>query len=200
MSQGQDRKAAEALARAQALVDAGAGKEIEALAALKDVVQDYRGTVGAVLAARHYSHVEDQWLGREFKEITESEMGGNYRDALQRCDSLLEHLSDPVLKELVRDRRDYTERLARRAYKSIEQEATRRVHEGDPETAISLYQQAVDRIGLSDLVGAARAKALELGREANLGSQDDHRLPEQSPPEPEPDEDELLQRLRPPLK
>jgi len=153
------QRAGDALAAALALAEEGEEKQMEAL---RGVVEGHPGTPQAQEAAELYRQTEAVWFGSELAEITRSEEGGDYEDALRRCERLRELISDPDLRDLAGERRHYAERLARAAYERIEQQAESYVQQGNTSAALALYEQALDTVGLPELIEAAQARIQEI--------------------------------------
>jgi len=209
-----------ALAEASALVEAGPARYREALEALRRVVRDYPGSEAAQQAEALYAREEGMWLEREMQRITRSEQQEDYRDALERASDLLEGLSDEPLKALVRQRQEFTARLARAAYQRLDAQAKRLQANGDLEGAAALYEKAKERMGLPELIADAEAKLRALRAEGEQGGTGSApagggasraaqpterdaaagaaRADEPQPPDETPSEEQLHRRMKPP--
>ncbi len=151
-----------ALARASALVGAGPARGRAALDALRRVVRSYPDQPAAEEAARMYRGEEGEWLDLEMARIAASEQAGDYQDALERSGDLLVGLSAEALKSLVRERQQFTVRLAHVAFRRVDEEAERLRQLGRTEAAVELYRKAIARIGVPELIRKAEAKLREI--------------------------------------
>ena len=132
--------------KASELVEAGPARYREALEALSAVVRDYPDQAVAEQAAAIYRQEEGKWADREMNRITSMEGDGNYRDALERASDLLGGLSDGALKGLVKERQQFTMRLAGAAYNRMREDAQQRLSRGDADGAARIYEEAIARI------------------------------------------------------
>jgi len=173
-----------AFTEAAGLVEQGPARFREALNALAGVVQAYPGHPAAERAAALYVQQEGEWLDREMQRISESERGGDYRDALERSSDLLEGLSDRALRALVEQRQQFTIRLARAAFRRMEQEAELLLREGKREQAVDVYRRARETVGVTELVHKADARIRDIRGEPETARE----VPAPTPtPEPAPD-------------
>jgi len=175
-----------ALAEAAALMEAGPGRYREALEALQKVVRVYPGQPAAQKAAAMYFEEEGRWLDREIQRIAASERAGDYRDALERSSDLLEGLSDGELRALVQERQEFTTRLARAAYREMDDEANRLRAQGRTAEAVRLYRDAIAKIGVPDLIREAELKIGELSPPAEQPESASPAGKGQPTPEPPP--------------
>jgi len=146
----------------QAMAALKSGDRAGATALLVRVRNDFAGTRAAERAAQ--AHAETLWLAIEesLSRAAPHEADGDYAAALAQYEQLDELEPTGAARELIRQRRQYTLRLAHAAFKTLEESANERVAGGDWQAALDLYRKAADRIGVPELAGKARQKAEEL--------------------------------------
>ncbi len=193
-------EARESYGRAVKLVEAGSARRLEALMALKESVREYPGAQEAQEMAALYRQVESEWLESEMKLVTGAEVAGNYQDALSHANHLLQNLADVTLRELVEERRHFTERLAHAAYRKASDEAARLLDRGDAEAAIALYGELVHRIGVQELVGAAQAMIQQIKEQYGLAPPEEERPEADGGAEENEERVEVEDELRAPVK
>ncbi len=102
---------------------------------------------------------------RLLSDAVQSETRGNFAEAFDLYSQIDALEGGEEIEKLVERRREYTERLAHAAFRSIEEQAREERGEGDLAEALALYRNAADRIGIPELAEAARRRAEELGRQ-----------------------------------
>jgi len=94
--------------------------------------------------------------------VPQLEAEGNHAAALRLYDEIEGLHPDDALKDLVREGRQYTVRLAHARFAAIQRAADRQVAAGQRAEALAAYRQASERIGVPELVTEAEAKIAEL--------------------------------------
>jgi len=157
---GREDKALVAYEQAMAALEAG--DRPGAMALLARMRNDFAGTKAAERAAQ--AHSGTLWLAIQegLSGASTHEAEGDYAAALAQYEDLDGLEPTGSARELIRQRLQYTLRLAHAAFKTLEESASERVKEGDWQAALDLYRKAADRIGVPELAGKARRKVEEL--------------------------------------
>ena len=157
---GREDKALVAYEQAMAALEAG--DRPGAMALLARMRNDFAGTKAAERAAQ--AHSGTLWLAIQegLSGASTHEAEGDYAAALAQYEDLDGLEPTGSARELIRQRLQYTLRLAHAAFKTLEESASERVKEGDWQAALDLYRKAADRIGVPELAGKAWRKVEEL--------------------------------------
>jgi len=150
----QDAK--KALTEARSHLEDGPDGWDGAMLGFVDVAEKYPGTKEAEAAVEQFRRLEAVWLEHEMGQIAKSEADGNYRGALAHAGSLHQGLRDPVLKELVKERREFTERLARTSFSSRKENWEVLVEDGEVDKAVADIRRVISTIGVEDLEDEAK--------------------------------------------
>ncbi len=156
------KEAAALQAYEQAMAALNAGDRAGAMARLARMQNDFAGTEAAKRASEARS--EALWLAVQegFSRVGAHEAEADYAAALGQYDQLDGLEPSGPARELIRQRRQYTLRLAHAAFRTLEENASERVDGGDRQAALDLYRKAADSIGVPELAEKARQKAAEL--------------------------------------
>jgi len=127
-------------------------KAPEAIRLLRGLVDDYPDTPTAREAAKRLVDLEWEHVERELEQISRLEEQQHYRKAAQRYVALVGLSHAPRLQELLALRLDFVERLARAAFRQVEEQAERILaQKGDPEAVRALYEKARENLGVASL-------------------------------------------------
>ena len=132
----------------------------EALEALRSVVENFSGYPEAAEAATIYRRIEREWFENEMRRMLRAERDGDYRESVEHCRTLLSRggITNSRLKRIVQQHFEFTSRMAKIAFRKMDSRATELLDQGREKEAISLYREAIARIGVPDLVEEARRK------------------------------------------
>jgi tetratricopeptide (TPR) repeat protein len=146
-------RASAALKSAFAARDAG---DLDgAMTQLVDLLEHYPATEAAVPAQRELREL--QWAQAEelLKVVAPLESSGEYDRALAVYDRI-DTRADPALEDFVRERREFTVRLAHASYRATERAARKHLAQGDAAAALAGYRRAAAHVGVPELVEKAR--------------------------------------------
>jgi len=167
----------------QQLVKAGPAGLAEGLKELKAVVLKYPGTEESAEALKKFREVEARWFEYEMTQISTAEQEGNFRNALAFAGALEENLTDPTLTDVVKEREEFTERLATVTFDTIRKDAQVLLDQGKVDEARGLFLKTAETIGVPKLETQAKFYADQI---KNKGTGTELSQPPKMEPAPTP--------------
>ncbi len=139
-----------------------AGDRTEAGEKLLAVQRGFPRSDAAAQAARARNELLWAEAQERLQRIPALEAEGDYAAALSAYEGLDQLEPEGLLAELIRQRRDYTERLALAAFEAVDKAARQKAEAGEVEAALALYRSARERIGVPELADRAARRLAEL--------------------------------------
>jgi pSer/pThr/pTyr-binding forkhead associated (FHA) protein len=154
-------------ARAQAALVAAeqlreSGDRAAAAATLRDLLERFPATESAPVAQQELRELN--WAAAEeaLGGLRPLETSGDFAGALALCDAI-DTGDDRTLADVVRERREFTVRLAHASYRTAERTAQKHLQDGDSGSALEVYRHAAERVGVPELVEKAQDAMADLG-------------------------------------
>jgi pSer/pThr/pTyr-binding forkhead associated (FHA) protein len=144
-----------------ALAARDSGNRSGAMAQLEDLIEQFPAAEAALPAQRELREL--QWTQAEeaLRAVGPLESRGEYSRALAIYDRINTR-ADRALEDFVRNRREFTVRLAYASYRATERAARQHLAQGEAAAALEGYRQAAQRLGVPELVQKARDAIAEI--------------------------------------